>query len=90
MRENYVKVSFVVFSADRQPEVRRGHTLLGFFFYLVSYSLSRFSKNSFLLKNVKIWILVAEDCLEIEDVLKFESLEVCKRRKATFGWLGQP
>ena len=29
MRENYVKVSFVVFSADRQPEVRKGHTLLG-------------------------------------------------------------
>ena len=30
------------------------------------------------------------DCLEIEDVLKFESSEACKCKKATFGWLGQP
>ena len=33
MRENYVKVSFVVFSADSQLEVRIGHTFLGFFEY---------------------------------------------------------
>ena len=48
---------------------------------LVSYSLSRRSNNSFLLKNVKIWILVAENCLEIEDVLNFEILEACKDKK---------
>ena len=89
MRENYVKVSFVVFSADRQPEVRKGHTLLGFSI-LVSYSLSRFSNNSFFLKNVKILNLVAENCLEIEDVLKFESLEDGKGKKTAFGWLEQP
>ena len=29
----------------------------------------------FILLNLKIWILVTENCLEIEDVLKFESLE---------------
>ena len=45
MRENYVKVSFVVFSADRQPEVRKGHTLLRFSI-LVCYSHSRFSNNN--------------------------------------------
>ena len=39
--------------------------------------------------KLKIWILVAENCLEIENVLKFESLEPCKGKKATFGWLGQ-
>ena len=38
----------------------------------------------------KIWILVTEKCLEIEDVLKYESLEACKGKKAAFGWLGQP
>jgi hypothetical protein len=31
-----------------------------------------------------------ENCLEIEDVLNFESLVACKGRKVTFGWLGQP
>ena len=31
----------------------------------------------------KILILVTENCLEIENVLKFESLEVCKRRKSS-------
>ena len=40
--------------------------------------------------NFKIWILVAEYCLEIEDALKFESLETCKGKKAAFGWLEQP
>ena len=44
----------------------------------------------FILLNLKIWILVTENCLEIEDVLKFESLEACKGKKAAFGWLGQP
>ena len=29
--------------------------------------------------------LVTEDCLEIEDVLKFESLEPCMGKKAAFG-----
>ena len=27
---------------------------------------------------------------EHEDVLKFESLEACKDKKAAFGWQGQP
>ena len=27
---------------------------------------------------------------ELEDVLKFESLEAFKSTKAAFGWLGQP
>ena len=40
--------------------------------------------------KLKIWILVTENCLEIENVLKFESLEAYKGKKATFGWLGQP
>ena len=35
--------------------------------------------------KLKIWILVTENCLEIEDVLKFESLEAYKGKKATFG-----
>ena len=33
---------------------------------------------------------MTENCLEIEDVLKFESLEACKGKKATFRYLGQP
>ena len=33
---------------------------------------------------------MTENCLEIEDVLKFESLEACKAKKVAFGWLGQP
>ena len=44
----------------------------------------------FIFLNLKIWILVTENCLEIEDVLKFESLEACKGKKVAFGWLGQP
>ena len=40
--------------------------------------------------KLKIWILVTENCLEIEDVLNFEYLEACKDKKTTFGWLGQP
>ena len=44
----------------------------------------------FIFLNLKIWILVTENCLEIEDVLKFESLEACKGKKATIGWLAQP
>ena len=40
--------------------------------------------------KLNIWILVTENCLEIEDVLKFESLEACKGKKAAFSWLGQP
>ena len=46
----------------------------------------------FIFLNLKIWILVAVNCLEIENVLKFESLELeaCKGKKATFGWLEQP
>ena len=37
-----------------------------------------------------IWILVTENSIEIEDVLKFESLEASKGKKAAFGWLVQP
>ena len=33
---------------------------------------------------------MTENCLEIEEVLKFKSLEACKGKKTTFGWLGQP
>ena len=33
---------------------------------------------------------MAENYLEIENVLKFESLEAGKGKKATFGWLEQP
>ena len=29
-------------------------------------------------------MMATENCLEIEDVLKFESLEACKSKKATF------
>ena len=43
----------------------------------------------FILLNLKLWFLITENFLEIEDVLKFESLEACKGKKATFGWLGQ-
>ena len=43
----------------------------------------------FIFLNLKIWILVTENCLEIENVLKFESLEACEGNKSTFGWLGQ-
>ena len=32
---------------------------------------------------------MTENCLEIEDFFKFESLEACMGKKAIFGWLGQ-
>ena len=32
---------------------------------------------------------MTENCIEIEDVLKFECFEACKGKKAAFGWLGQ-
>ena len=35
--------------------------------------------------KLKLWILVTENCLEIEYILKFESLEALKGKKATFG-----
>ena len=44
----------------------------------------------FIFLNLKIWILWTENCLEIEDFLKFESLEIFKGKKAAFGWLRQP
>ena len=40
--------------------------------------------------NLKIWIYVTEKCLEIGYVLKYESLEAFKGKKATFDKLGQP
>ena len=33
---------------------------------------------------------MTEKCLEIEDVLEFESLEACNGKKVAFGWQGQP
>ena len=33
---------------------------------------------------------MTENCLEIENVLKFENLEACEGKEATFGWLGEP
>ena len=40
----------------------------------------------FIFLNLEIWILLTENCLEIEDVFKkFDSLEACKGKKATFG-----
>ena len=42
----------------------------------------------FIFLNLKIWILLTENCLEIEDVLKFESLEPCKGKKADFALAG--
>ena len=38
--------------------------------------------------NLKIWILVTENCLEIEDALKFDSLDACKRLFETSYFLG--
>ena len=43
----------------------------------------------FIFLNLEIWILLTENCLEIEDVFEFDSLEACKGKKATFGYLGQ-
>ena len=45
--------------------------------------------QTFYFLNLKIWILVSENCLQIEDVLKFGSLEACKGKKVGFCWLGQ-
>ena len=40
--------------------------------------------------SLKIWNLVTEICLEIEGVLKFDSLEACKGKKVAIGCLAQP
>ena len=37
-----------------------------------------------------ISVLASVICLEIEDVFKFDSLETCKSKKDTVGWLAQP
>ena len=44
----------------------------------------------FIILSLKIWILLTEIFLEIEDVFQFDSLEACKGKKATIGWLAQP
>ena len=44
----------------------------------------------FIFLNLKIWILVTENCLEIDDVLKFKNLGAWEDKKAAFGLLGQP
>ena len=36
--------------------------------------------------DLNIWILMTENCLEIEDLLKFETLEACKVKKI---WLAR-
>ena len=43
------------------------------------------------LKNLNFddWLSVTESYLEIDDVLKFESLVAWKGKKAAFDWLGQ-
>ena len=33
---------------------------------------------------------MTKNCLEIEDVSNFESLETWRDKKAAFGWLGKP
>ena len=44
----------------------------------------------FIFLKLEIWILATENCLEVVDVLKFESLEACKGKKTALGWLGKP
>ena len=44
----------------------------------------------FIFLSLKIWILVTEICLEIEDVFKFDSLEAFKGKKTVLGWLVEP
>ena len=44
----------------------------------------------FIFLTMQIGFLETEHCLEIEDVLKFVSLETRKGKKVAFGWLGQP
>ena len=44
----------------------------------------------FYFPSLKFWILVTEFFLEIEDVLKFDSLEDYKGTKAALGWLAKP
>ena len=44
----------------------------------------------FISLNLKIWLLETENCLEIEKVLKLESLETCKGKKVVCIWLDQP
>ena len=41
----------------------------------------------FIFLSLKIWIFVTANCLEIEDVFKFDSLEACKGKKAALDWL---
>ena len=42
-------------------------------------------EEHFIFLNLKICILATKNCLEIENVLKFESLDACKGKKAAFG-----
>ena len=64
----------------------------GYFFVRRYWRISHISKQGNILfsLNMKIWILVTESDSEIEDVLKFEKLEACKRKKAAFDWQGLP
>ena len=48
--------------------------------------LSYLQRDEHIFLNLEIWILQTENRLEIEDVFKkFDSLEACKGKKATFG-----
>ena len=62
-------------------------------FYIVILKVAFFQKvlihlsfpqtyEPFIFLSVKIWIMVTEICLEIEDVFKFDSLGACKGKKA--------
>ena len=44
----------------------------------------------FIFLSMKILIFLTEIFLEIEDVFKIDSLEACKGKKATVGWLTKP
>ena len=40
--------------------------------------------------SLKIWILVTEMCLKVENAFKFDNLEASKDKKVTIGSLAQP
>ena len=52
----------------------------------ITMFLSKLQTNEhFSFPKLKILILVTENCLELKDVLLFESLEPCKGKKVAFG-----
>ena len=72
----------------RCPVSGQGKLLKARFLEVTDVIVITTKRRTFFFPETEHLNLVTENCLEIEDFLKFDSLEDCKGKKAIFGWLG--